>query len=98
MMVEGQTQVEAEKESRNLRRTNEGVVIADSRNKTIKVGVKYLSKHQRYGKYLRKQIVLHVHDEKNEAKIGDTVEIMECRPISKTKSWRLVKVIKRAEV
>jgi small subunit ribosomal protein S17 len=98
MMVEGQTQAEAKKGSRNFRRTDEGIVLSDVRDKTIKVGVKYLSKHQRYGKYLRKQIVLHVHDEKNEAKIGDTVEIMECRPISKTKSWRLVKVIKRAEV
>lgn len=95
MMAEGQTQ---EQVKRELRRVDQGVVIADGRDKTIKVQVEYMVKHSRYNKYLRKQITHHVHDEKNEAKIGDTVEIMETRPISKTKTWRLVRVVKQAEV
>jgi small subunit ribosomal protein S17 len=97
MIAEGHTEVKCE-QSRNVRRSDEGIVLSASRDKTIKVGVEYMAKHERYGKYLRKRIVLHVHDENNEAKVGDRVEIMECRPISKTKSWRLVKVVKRAEV
>lgn len=95
MMAEGQTQ---EQVKRELRRVDQGVVIADGRDKTIKVQVEYMVKHSRYNKYLRKQITHHVHDEKNEAKIGDLVEIMETRPISKTKTWRLVRVVKQAEV
>jgi small subunit ribosomal protein S17 len=95
MMAEGQTQ---ETSKRELRRMDQGVVIADNRNKTIKVQVEYMVKHPRYNKYLRKQITHHVHDEKNEAKIGDTVEIMETRPISKTKTWRMVRVVKKAEI
>jgi small subunit ribosomal protein S17 len=97
MMTEGQTQTE-KKSERELRRVDQGIVVADSRDKTIKVLIEYKVKHPRYNKFLRKQIKLHVHDEKNEAKIGDTVEIMETRPISKTKSWRMVRVVKKAEV
>ena len=97
MMAEGQTQVQ-EKSKRKLRRLDQGVVIADNRDKTIKVAVEYMVKHPRYSKYLRKQITHHVHDEKNEAKMGDTVEIMECRPVSKTKNWRLVRVLKKAQI
>jgi small subunit ribosomal protein S17 len=96
-MAEGQTEVKAE-QSRNLRRSDEGIVLSVGRNKTIKVGVEYMTKHARYGKYLRKQIVLHVHDEANDAKIGDRVSIMECRPLSKTKTWRMIKIVKRAAV
>ena len=64
-------------------------------NKTIKVMMEYQTKHPKYGKYLSRRTVLQVHDEKGEAREGDTVEIAECRPISKTKHHRLLKVVTR---
>ncbi|MEM1165842.1 MAG: 30S ribosomal protein S17 [Planctomycetota bacterium] len=73
-----------------------GVVESDKRDKTVKVVVGYLAKHPKYGKYLRKRTVLHVHDEGNEARLGDRVEVAPCRPVSKTKSWRLVRVVEKA--
>jgi small subunit ribosomal protein S17 len=73
-----------------------GFVDAVGRNKTIKVGIHYLVKHPKYGKYIRRRTSLHVHDERNEARLGDRVEIAECRPVSKTKSWVLVSVLERA--
>jgi len=73
-----------------------GVVSSDVRDKTIRVTVAYQVQHPKYGKYLARRTVLHAHDEKNEAHVGDTVEIVECRPISKTKHWRLVNILKRA--
>ncbi len=81
-------------ETRLLRRTKVCMVESHGRSKTIKVRIDRQLKHPKYGKYLKRRSFLHVHDEKNEAKTGDTVEIMECRPISKTKSWRLVKVVR----
>src|SRR5688572_33093694 len=83
-------------EPRSLLRTIEGVVASDKGDKTIKVVVNYQTKHAKYGKYLKRRTVLHAHDEKNDAKEGDKVEIAECRPISKTKHHRLVRVIERA--
>jgi small subunit ribosomal protein S17 len=82
-------------QKRHLRRTLTGVVESDKRDKTIKVVVNYLAKHKVYGKYVRRRTVIHAHDPGNEAGVGDTVEIMECRPVSKTKSWRLVRVVRR---
>lgn len=79
---------------RALRRHKMGIVESDVRDKTIKVRFDRMEKHAKYGKYLRRGTVFHVHDEKNEAKVGDLVEIAECRPISKTKSWRLVRIVK----
>ena len=73
-----------------------GVVESDQRDKTRKVVISYSAKHPKYGKYIRRRSVLHVHDEKNESHTGDRVEIAECRPISKTKSWCLVRVLNRA--
>ncbi|MDO8301817.1 MAG: 30S ribosomal protein S17 [Sedimentisphaerales bacterium] len=73
-----------------------GVVVSDHGDKTIRVEIKWMYKHPKYGKYLRKTTKLGVHDETNEAKVGDTVEITECRPMSKTKTWRLVKVVEKA--
>lgn len=73
-----------------------GVVESDARDKTRKVAISFSAKHPKYGKYIRRRTVLHVHDEKNESKKGDRVEIAECRPISKTKSWVLVRVIDKA--
>lgn len=78
--------------------TKTGVVESDRRAKTRKVVVSYLDRHPKYGKYVRKRTVLHVHDEQNESKVGDVVEVVQCRPISKTKFWRLVKIVeKRSE-
>jgi small subunit ribosomal protein S17 len=73
-----------------------GVVESDARDQTRKVVIHFSVRHPKYGKYIRRRTVLHVHDEKNESKNGDTVEIAECRPISKTKSWVLTRVIKSA--
>jgi small subunit ribosomal protein S17 len=73
-----------------------GVVQSAARNKTRTVSIAYLVRHPKYGKFLRNRTVLHVHDEKNESAVGDRVEIAECRPISKTKSWVLVRVVEKA--
>ena len=86
-----------EKEAaRPLLRTIQGVVASDKGNKTIKVVVNYQTKHAKYGKYLKRRTVLHAHDERNEAREGDTVEIAECRPLSKTKHHRLLRIVEKA--
>ena len=74
-----------------------GVVESDSRDKTRKVVINYLSKHPKYGKYIRRRRRIHVHDEQNISSIGDKVEITECRPISKTKTWAVTKVVEKAQ-
>ena len=84
------------KPQRPLLRTLQGVVASDKGNKTIKVVVNYQARHPKYGKYLKRRTVLHAHDEKNEAKEGDTVEIAECRPMSKTKHHRLLRIVQKA--
>ena len=81
---------------RPLLRTVVGVVASDKGDKTIKVVVNYQTKHPKYGKFLKRRTVLHAHDEKNDAKEGDTVEIAECRPLSKTKHHRLIRIVERA--
>lgn len=73
-----------------------GVVASDARDKTRKVVVAFKAKHPKYGKYVRKRSVLQVHDEANESRLGDTVEVEACRPMSKTKTWRLVRIVTRA--
>ncbi len=73
-----------------------GVVETASREKTRKVTIQYVSKHPKYGKYVRKRTVLQVHDAKNETGVGDRVEIAECRPISRTKHWTVVRVVEKA--
>ena len=73
-----------------------GIVESDKREKSCTVSINYLVKHPKYGKYVRKRIRLHVHDEDNAARTGDRVEIAECRPISKTKSWTLLRVVEAA--
>ncbi len=92
-MAETTAQQAAVSPPRQPRRTRVGVVTTHGRNKTIAVAVQYSERHAKYGKYLRRNSVLHAHDEKNEAHKGDTVEITECRPISKTKHWRLVRIV-----
>jgi len=81
---------------RTMRRVVTGVVTSDKMNKTRRVEIQRLVKHPRYGKFIKRRTVCKIHDEKNEARVGDLVEIMECRPISKTKCWRLVRVLKKA--
>ena len=81
---------------RAQRKTLIGFVTSRSGDKSIKVTIAYKTPHPRYHKVVNRQTVLHVHDEKNEAKIGDKVEIMETRPISRLKRWRVVSVIERA--
>ncbi len=81
-----------------LNGTQIGFVDSDARDKTRKVVVAYLDKHPKYGKYVRKRTVLQVHDQNNDSKNGDLVEVAPCRPLSKTKSWKLVRIVqKRAE-
>ncbi len=70
-----------------------GVVTSDVRDKSCKVEIQYSVKHPKYGKYIRRRSLIHAHDENNEAKIGDSVEIAECRPISKTKSWVVTRIV-----
>jgi small subunit ribosomal protein S17 len=72
------------------------VVASDKGDKTIKVVVNFQTRHPKYGKYMKYRTVLHAHDEKNEAGEGDTVEIAECRPLSKTKHYRLLKIVTKA--
>ncbi len=82
---------------RNLRKTKTGVVTSSKMDKTITVAVERKVKHPIYGKFLKKTTKFHAHDEKNECGIGDTVKIMESRPLSKTKRWRLVEVVEKAK-
>jgi small subunit ribosomal protein S17 len=92
-MPEAATQ---EKPERPLLRTVVGVVASDKANKTRKVIVEYQMRHAKYGKYLSRRSVLHVHDEKNESREGDRVEVAECRPLSKTKHHRLIRIVEKA--
>ncbi len=80
---------------RAKRRVAVGVVTSDKMNKTRRVEIPRLVKHPRYGKYIRRRTICHVHDEQNASRTGDTVEIMESRPLSKTKHWRLVRVVSK---
>ncbi len=73
-----------------------GMVESDARDKTRKVAIRYLVRHKKYGKFIRRKTILHVHDEENVSKVGDRVEIAECRPISKTKSWVLTRIVEQA--
>ena len=84
-------------ETRNLRKERTGVVTSNKMDKSITVAIKWKEKHPIYGKFVNKTKRYHAHDEKNECNIGDTVKIMETRPLSKTKRWRLVQIIERAK-
>ncbi len=76
-------------------KTLTGVVTSDSGDKSIRVTIEYKVKHPRYGKYVRRRTKLAVHDESNVSAVGDLVEITECRPYSKSKSWRVVRVVEK---
>ncbi len=84
-------------EARNLRKERTGVVVSNKMDKTIVVAVKRKVKHPIYGKFVNKTKKFMVHDEKNDCNPGDTVRIMETRPLSRRKSWRLVEIIERAK-
>ena len=84
-------------EERNLRKTRVGVVVSDKMDKTIVVAVRDNVRHPLYNKIAKKTYKLKAHDEKNDAKIGDTVRVMETRPLSKDKRWRLVEIMERAK-
>nr|WP_329904564.1 30S ribosomal protein S17 [Porphyromonas pogonae] len=84
-------------ETRRLRKERVGVVSSNKMDKTITVAVKWKEKHPIYGKFVNKTKKYHAHDEKNECNIGDTVRIMETRPLSRTKRWRLTDIIERAK-
>ncbi|GAA3545377.1 30S ribosomal protein S17 [Zobellella aerophila] len=83
------------KMSENTVRTLQGRVVSDKMDKSITVAINRFVKHPIYGKYIKRTTKLHVHDESNECQTGDVVTIRECRPMSKTKSWTLVKIIER---
>jgi len=83
-------------ESATKTRSIQGKVISDKMDKTITVMVERQVKHPLYGKFMRRSTKLHAHDENNECRIGDTVNITSCRPMSKTKTWSLVEVVTRA--
>ena len=85
-------------ESRSNRKILLGLVASRSGDKTVKVNFQYTVPHPVYGKEVKRRTVLHAHDEKNECKIGDKVEIMETRPLSKLKRWRVVRVIEAAKI
>ena len=82
---------------RNLRKTRIGVVTSNKMDKTVTVAVERKVKHPIYGKFVKKTTKFHAHDDKNECSIGDTVKIMETRPMSKTKRWRMVEVVEKVK-
>ena len=81
----------------NIARSISGLVISNKMDKTVTVLVERLEKHPLYKKYIRKSTKLHAHDESNDCNEGDTVQIQECRPLSKSKSWRVIEVVSRAK-
>ena len=91
-----QTAQQPQQHERGRRRVVTGVVTSDKMNKTRRVEIPRLVKHPKYGKYIKRRTICHVHDEQNASHTGDTVEIMETRPLSKTKNWRLVRVVTKS--
>ena len=84
-------------EVRGMRKTRTGVVVSDKMDKTIVVAIRTRVKHPLYGKIMNRTNKIKAHDEENQCGIGDTVKIMECRPLSKDKHWRLVEIIEKAK-
>ena len=84
-------------EERNLRKTRVGYVVSDKMDKTVVIAIQDNVKHKVYSKIIKRTTKIHAHDEKNECNIGDKVEVMETRPLSKTKRWRLVQIIEKAK-
>ena len=84
-------------QERNLRKTRVGLVVSNKMDNTIVVAIEDNVKHPIYGKIIKRTLKVHAHDENNECSIGDKVEVMETRPLSKTKRWRLVEIIEKAK-
>ena len=84
-------------ETRNLRKEKVGVIFSNKMDKSVTVAVKWKEKHPIYGKFVNRTKKFHAHDENNDCNIGDTVRIMETRPLSKTKRWRVVEILERAK-
>jgi len=84
-------------ETRNLRKERIGVVKSNKMNKSVTVSIERKEKHTMYGKFMKKTSTFVAHDESNDCNIGDTVRIMETRPLSKTKNWRVVEILERAK-
>ena len=82
---------------RNLRKTRTGKVVSTKMDKTIVVAIEDNFKHPLFGKVMKRRVKLHVHDENNECTVGDIVTVMETRPLSKTKRWRLVEIVEKAK-
>ena len=95
--MSGNTNEQASTEQRNQRKVREGLVVSDKMDKTIVVAVEDRVKHALYGKVLRKTSRLKAHDETNQCGTGDRVRIMETRPLSATKRWRLIEVLEKAK-
>jgi small subunit ribosomal protein S17 len=83
-------------ERKVIKRTLTGKVVSDKMDKTITVKIERQVKHPLYGKFIKRSTKVHAHDESNECKMGDTVTVVECRPLSKSKSWQLVEVVEKA--
>jgi len=90
-------QVTEQQETRTVRKLREGIVVSDKTDKTVVVAVERLKRHPLYGRVQRVTKKFHAHDENNECNIGDRVEMMECRPISKLKRWRVSQILQRAK-
>jgi len=88
---------ETPQQSVAARKTRLGVVVSDAREKTITVRIDTARPHPVYGKTVRRSLKLHVHDERNDAHVGDRVRVMECRPLSAQKRWRLLEIVERAQ-
>ena len=84
-------------ESRGIRKTRIGVVVSDKMDKTIVVSLSTRVRHPLYGKFITRTSKIYAHDEENQAGVGDTVRVMECRPLSATKRWRLVEIVEKAK-
>jgi small subunit ribosomal protein S17 len=83
--------------NRGIRKSKKGIVVSDRMNKTRVVLVEKITLHSKYKKYMKLRSKLYAHDENNESKIGDTVRLMETRPLSKTKRWRIVEILSRSD-
>jgi small subunit ribosomal protein S17 len=92
-----QEQREAPGTARRARKVRTGVVVSDGMEKTVMVRIEQVVRHRAYGKTMRRSSKLAAHDENNDARVGDTVRLMETRPLSKTKRWRVVEVVERAK-
>ena len=84
-------------ETRDLRKVRVGKVVSDKMDKTIVVAIEDNVRHPKYGKNIKRTVKIHAHDEKNECGVGDKVAVMETRPLSKTKRWRLVEIVEKAK-